>query len=120
MYYSNRLKCEALNERLVGPVSPMGAQIPAPRAGGDEALVFSVRELGQQMVDIVSEIEETGEPAFITKDGRFIATITPLVPGQVESQILPVMARQAVQRGWGGHAPVAAPAGWSPALFARL
>ena len=99
----------------------MGAQYPASRAGGDEALVFSMSELGPQMVHIISEIETAGKPAFITRDGRFVAVITPLAPGQVESRVLPEMARQIAQQGWGGGhaAAVAAYAHRPRALFAQ-
>jgi antitoxin (DNA-binding transcriptional repressor) of toxin-antitoxin stability system len=98
----------------------MGVQYPASWADGDEALVFSMRELDQQTVHIMSEIEKAGKPAIITRDGRFIATITPLAPGQIESQVLPEIAGQIAKRGWGHPAAaVTARARWSPALFAR-
>ena len=42
----------------------------------------------------MSEIEETGKPAFITRHGRFVAIIKPLPPGQVESRVLAEMARE--------------------------
>ncbi len=61
---------------------------------GDQALVFTMRELGPQADRLISEIEKAGKPAVITRHGRFVATITPLAPGQVESQVLPEMARQ--------------------------
>lgn len=120
MYYSNRPLCESLNERLgVAPMSPMGAQYPASWADGDAAIVFSMSELDAHMARFISEIEAARKPAIITRDGRFVAVITPLAPGQVESRVLPVMARQ-VEQGWCGHAAgVAAHAQWSPALFAH-
>jgi hypothetical protein len=70
------------------------AQYPASWVAEDDALIYSVRELGRQAARIVSEIENSGKPAFITRYGRFVATITPLAPGQVESEVLPEMARQ--------------------------
>jgi hypothetical protein len=60
----------------------------------EDALIYSMRELGRQAARIVSEIENSGKPAFITRYGRFIATVAPLAPGQVESEVLPEMARQ--------------------------
>ena len=42
----------------------------------------------------MSEIEKAGKTAFITKHGRFVATIVPLAPGQVESRVLAEMARE--------------------------
>ncbi len=74
------------------------AQYPASWAAGDEALIYSVRELGRQAARVIGEIENSGKPAFITRYGRFIATVTPLAPGQVESQILPEIARQVAKR----------------------
>ena len=101
-------------------MSRMGAQYPASLGDGDEALVFSMRELDQQTARIMSEIEKAGKPAIITRDGRFIATITPLVPGQVESRVLSEIAGQIAKRGWGHPAAaVTARARWSTALFAR-
>jgi antitoxin (DNA-binding transcriptional repressor) of toxin-antitoxin stability system len=46
----------------------------------------------------MGEIETTGKTAFITRHGRFIAIITPLAPGQVESRVLAEMAREIGKR----------------------
>jgi antitoxin (DNA-binding transcriptional repressor) of toxin-antitoxin stability system len=62
--------------------------------GGDEASVYTMRDLNQQTARIMSEIEKSGRPAFITKHGRFVAVITPLTPGQVESRVLAAMAQE--------------------------
>ena len=86
-------------------MSRIRAQYPASWTDGDEALLFSIGELSQQTVRIMSQIEEAGEPAIITRDGRFIATITPLAPGQAESVALPEIARQIAKRGRGHRAP---------------
>ena len=67
------------------------AQYPASWPADDEAFIYSVRELGRQAARIISEIENFGKPAFITRYGRFIATLTPLAPGRVGSQALPEM-----------------------------
>jgi antitoxin (DNA-binding transcriptional repressor) of toxin-antitoxin stability system len=69
------------------------------QVGDDQALVYSVRELGQQAARIMTEIENSGKPAIITRHGRFIATVTPLAPGQVESRVLAEMARKVSKRG---------------------
>jgi antitoxin (DNA-binding transcriptional repressor) of toxin-antitoxin stability system len=71
---------------------------PVVRVGDEEALVFTMRDLNQQTARVIQEIEKAGRPAVITKHGRFIATITPLAPGQVESRILPEIARQIAKR----------------------
>jgi antitoxin (DNA-binding transcriptional repressor) of toxin-antitoxin stability system len=59
-----------------------------------EALVYTMRDLNQQTAGVMHEIERTGQPAFITRHGRFVATITPLEPGRVESRILAEIARE--------------------------
>ena len=57
-------------------------------------LVYTMRDLNQNTARVMNEIREAGRPAFITSYGRFIAVITPLVPGQVEQQALAAIARQ--------------------------
>jgi hypothetical protein len=53
-----------------------------------------MRDLAQQARSIISEIEKSGQSAFITWYGRFVAIITPLPPGQIESGALGEMARE--------------------------
>lgn len=67
----------------------------------DDALVFTMRDLNQQTARTMNEIEKTGQPAFITKHGRFVAIITPLASGQVESRVLAEMAREIASSGRG-------------------
>ena len=64
----------------------------------DDALVFTMRDLNQQTARIMAEIEKTGKPAFITRHGRFVAFITPLAAGQIESRVLSEMAREIAKR----------------------
>jgi antitoxin (DNA-binding transcriptional repressor) of toxin-antitoxin stability system len=76
-------------------VAPTSADLSSlPQVDGEEALIYTMRELNQQTARIMSEIERTGRTAFITRHGRFVATITPLEPGQVESRVLNEMARE--------------------------
>lgn len=74
------------------------AEFPTLWRGGGEALVYTMRELNQHLSHIVGEIEATGNTVFITRHGRFIATISPLPPGQVESRVLAEMAREIGKR----------------------
>ena len=67
--------------------------------GEDHALVYTMRDLNQQTARIMAEIEESGKPAFITRHGRFVAVVTPLAPGQVESRVLAEIARELAKRG---------------------
>jgi antitoxin (DNA-binding transcriptional repressor) of toxin-antitoxin stability system len=64
------------------------------RVSDDDALVYTMRDLNQQTARIMAEIEKSGKPAFITRHGRFVAFITPLAPGRVESRVLAEMARE--------------------------
>jgi antitoxin (DNA-binding transcriptional repressor) of toxin-antitoxin stability system len=65
----------------------------------DDALVYTMRDLNQQTARVMAEIEKSGKPAFITRHGRFVAFITPLAPGKVESRVLGEMAREIAKRG---------------------
>ncbi len=87
-------------ESLVMPViaRQIAKESPVVRVDNDEALVFTMRELNQQTARVIEEIEKAGKPAVITKHGRFVAIIRPLAPGQVESRILPEIARQIAKR----------------------
>ena len=78
-------------------VSPVTAEAPTSEVE-DEALVYTMRDLNQQTARIMGEIEKTGRPAFITRHGRFVAIITPVAPGQVESRVLAEMAREIGKR----------------------
>ena len=80
--------------RGVVAMTPWTPASPVVRIGDDEALVFTMRDLNQQTPRLIKEIENTGRPAVITRHGRFIAHITPLAPGQVESRVLTAMARE--------------------------
>jgi antitoxin (DNA-binding transcriptional repressor) of toxin-antitoxin stability system len=82
-------------------VWPTGTEPLVISFGDDDALVFTMRDLNQQTARTMNEIEKTGQPAFITKHGRFVAIITPLAPGQVESRVLAEMAREIASRGRG-------------------
>jgi antitoxin (DNA-binding transcriptional repressor) of toxin-antitoxin stability system len=70
-----------------------GTGPPVVRVGDDDALVFTMRELNQRTARIMKQIKEARQPAIITNHGRFIAVITPLGPGQVESVVFPEIAR---------------------------
>lgn len=66
-----------------------------------DALVYSMRDLNQQTARIMSEVEKTGKPAFITKHGRFVAVIRPLSPKEFETRLLAEMAREITGPGQG-------------------
>jgi len=76
----------------------LSARYRASRVDDDLALVYTMRDLNQQTARVMSEIDKTGKPAFITRHGRFVAIITPLSPGQVESRVLAELAREITKR----------------------
>lgn len=55
--------------------------------------VYTMRELSQQGSRVIAEIRASGEPAFITLHGRFVAVIRPLDPGEVEQRVMAELAR---------------------------
>ena len=68
--------------------------------------VYTVRQLGQQTAFVVEQIEKNG-PALITRNGHFVATISPL-RGDVESRVLSEMAREIGRQGPGALSPAPA------------
>jgi antitoxin (DNA-binding transcriptional repressor) of toxin-antitoxin stability system len=84
---------------------PSRTGTPIARASADQTLVFTTHDLGRQAARLIREIENSGKPAVITRYGRFVATITPLAAGQVESEVLPKMARQIGEQGHGRPLP---------------
>ncbi len=65
---------------------------------GNGALGYTMRDLVQRPDQVMDEIRKHQRPAYITRHGRFLATIRPLAPGQVESAVLAAMAREIGQR----------------------
>ena len=59
-----------------------------------DAVLYTLTDLSQNTARIMAEIETAGKPAFIISYGRFIAMITLLKPGEVESRVLGEMARE--------------------------
>lgn len=55
---------------------------------GSSPRVIRVRELAASANDIIREINESGQPAFLTHLGRFVAMITPLEVEALESAAL--------------------------------
>ncbi len=73
---------------------PAKIESPMSRADDDDPFVYTMHDLNQRAASIISEIEMAGKHAFITRHGRFVAMITPLAPGQVESYVLAEMASE--------------------------
>lgn len=79
----------------------IGSQGPgiSPQVNRDKPEVYTVRQLGQQTAFVIEQIDKNG-PALITRNGHFVATISPL-RGDVESRVLSEMAREIGRQGPG-------------------
>lgn len=58
------------------------------RSAVHHAHVYTMRELNHRTAEIIKEINEDGQPAVITRHGRFVALITPLASENVEAAVL--------------------------------
>jgi antitoxin (DNA-binding transcriptional repressor) of toxin-antitoxin stability system len=65
-----------------------------PDLGVEHSHMYTMRELNQHTADVIKDINESGEPAFITRHGRFVALITPLANVPVESALLSAVLDQ--------------------------
>ena len=67
----------------------------SPQAQVASSHTYSMRELNQNTAHVIREINESGEPALITRQGRPVALITPLANVRVEAAVL-TAARESV------------------------
>lgn len=54
----------------------------------EEARVVKMRDLTLHTSAVIDEINKSGEPALVSKHGRFVALITPLAGHSIESLVL--------------------------------
>jgi antitoxin (DNA-binding transcriptional repressor) of toxin-antitoxin stability system len=54
----------------------------------DGAKIYTMRELNQNTAQVIDEINRNGRPAAVTRHGRFVALITPLLNAKIESLVL--------------------------------
>jgi antitoxin (DNA-binding transcriptional repressor) of toxin-antitoxin stability system len=93
---------EDLESRVLSDMAKeIASQGPGASPGTNRAKpeVYTVRQLGQQTAFVIEQIEKNG-PALITRNGHFVATISPL-KGDVESRVLSEMAREIGREGPG-------------------
>jgi antitoxin (DNA-binding transcriptional repressor) of toxin-antitoxin stability system len=50
--------------------------------------IYTMRQLNQQTADVLKEINRDGREAFVTRRGRFIAMIVPLIDKDIESTLI--------------------------------
>lgn len=60
--------------------------------------IYTMRELNHDTPRVIREINESGQPAAITRRGRFVALITPLANSGVESAALSAAIDAATDR----------------------
>jgi prevent-host-death family protein len=53
-----------------------------------EAKIYTMRELNQNTARVLDEVNRRGQPAAVTKHGRFVALIIPLLNAEIESLVL--------------------------------
>ncbi len=56
--------------------------------------IYTMRELNQDTAQVMRKINESGRPALITRHGRFIAMITPLLGKRVEGAVIASLLRE--------------------------
>ncbi|MGW6880816.1 hypothetical protein ACWGEU_11210 [Streptomyces goshikiensis] len=66
----------------------MTTEVSRTEAQPAAQLVFQMRELSNDTARVMREIRESGQPALITLRGRFVAVITPLPEGELESKMI--------------------------------
>ncbi len=57
----------------------------------DEAKIYTMRQLNQDTGGVLREITEAGQPALVTRRGRFVARISPTTNSNFEANALAVL-----------------------------
>jgi antitoxin (DNA-binding transcriptional repressor) of toxin-antitoxin stability system len=60
--------------------------------------IYTMRQLNQQTAEVLQEINDDGHHAMITKRGRFIAMIVPLIGKNIESTVVGAIVDEIEQR----------------------
>lgn len=60
-----------------------------------EAKIYTMRQLNQDTGGVLREIAEEGQPAFVTRMGRFVAQISPVPASSFEARSLSLLLEQA-------------------------
>ena len=68
------------------------------RVGYGDARLFTMRDLNHDTAGVIQAINDSGEPAVITKHGRFVALITPLAGRNFEGRLVGELLRQGQER----------------------
>ncbi|GII00435.1 type II toxin-antitoxin system Phd/YefM family antitoxin [Planobispora takensis] len=58
------------------------------RIGRADMQIYKMRDLNQRTAEVIQEINDSGKPAVITRHGRFVALITPLMGKGLEGELV--------------------------------
>ncbi|MEV4751638.1 hypothetical protein AB0K21_35215 [Streptosporangium sp. NPDC049248] len=62
--------------------------VEKPPAGPGDVRIYKMRDLNQRTAEVIQEINESGKPAIITRHGRFVALISPLLNKGLEGELI--------------------------------
>ncbi|MEU4235324.1 type II toxin-antitoxin system Phd/YefM family antitoxin [Nonomuraea sp. NPDC026600] len=50
--------------------------------------IYKMRDLNQRTAEVIQEINDSGKPAIITRHGKFVALISPLLNKGLEGELI--------------------------------
>ncbi|GAB2947677.1 hypothetical protein ACFMQL_10015 [Nonomuraea fastidiosa] len=56
--------------------------------GRGDVRIYKMRDLNQRTAEVIQEINESGRPAIVTRHGRFVALISPLINKGLEGELI--------------------------------
>ncbi|MBE1586730.1 hypothetical protein ACFPOI_51215 [Nonomuraea angiospora] len=62
--------------------------VEKPPAGREDVRIYKMRDLNQRTAEVIQEINDSGKPAIITRHGRFVALISPLLNKGLEGELI--------------------------------
>ncbi|QFY12914.1 hypothetical protein GBF35_45845 [Nonomuraea phyllanthi] len=57
-------------------------------AGRGDVRIYKMRDLNQRTAEVIQEINDSGKPAIVTRHGRFVALISPLLNKGLEGELI--------------------------------
>ncbi|MEU8362154.1 hypothetical protein AB0C27_39670 [Nonomuraea sp. NPDC048882] len=80
--------------------------VEKPPAGPGDVRIYKMRDLNQRTAEVIQEINDSGKPAIITRHGRFVALISPLLNRGLEGELIArLLEREGIETPRGGHSP---------------
>lgn len=62
--------------------------VAVPPEGRGDVLIYKMRDLNQRTAEVIQEVNDSGKPAIITRHGRFVALISPLLNKGLEGELI--------------------------------